>query len=139
MTVEETKKAIEELKEKGITYEQICDALYKMYRDDKLDLDQFEALAKLTGYELNEDFINVEKRRLEKSDLSYILGMKLSVTEEINLLKKIIKETKDEDVLEDLKEALYCLKYTFSDETIEYLFSIKGELIDGFYQIKGKS
>ena len=132
MTVEEAKKVIEELKENGMTYEQaeniidkskgkgmtdeqICDCLYKMYRDNLIDLDQFDALAKLVKYELTQEFIETEKRRLEKSDLSYITGMKLSVIEEIHLLKRLIPTINEEDIKEDLKEALYCLRYNLSD------------------------
>ena len=128
MTVEEAKSAIEELKEKGMTDEQICDSLYKMYRDDIIDLEQFDALAKLVKYELKQEFIEIEKRRLEKSDLSYILGMELSVIDEIIIFKNLIKKVKDKDILEDIKEAVYCLRYTLSDETIEYLESIKDDL-----------
>ena len=156
MTAEEAKKVIEELKENGMTYEQaenviekskgkgmtdeqICDCLYKMYRDDLIDLDQFDALAKLVKYELKQEFIEIENRRLEKSDLSYILGMELSVIDEINIFKNLIKKVKDKDILEDIKEALYCLRYTLSDETIDYLMSIKKELIDDFYRVSGKN
>ena len=121
MTVEEAKSAINDLKTRGMTDEQIFDSLYSMYKDDKLDLAQFEALAKLVGYSLNDSFMVAETRRLKKSDLSYITGMKLSVAEEINVLRKIIPLIKDEDIIEDLKEALYCLRYTLSDETIEFL------------------
>ena len=128
MTVEEAKNAIEELKEKGMTDEQICDSLYKMYRDDIIDLEQFDALAKLVKYELKQEFIETEKRRLEKSDLSYILGMKLSVIDEVNIFKYLIKNVKDKDILEDIKEALYCLRYVLSDETIEYIQSMRDEL-----------
>ena len=99
-----------------------------MYRDGIIDLEQLDALVKLVKYELRQEFIDTEKRRIEKSDLSYILGMKLSVIEEIYLLKSLIKKVKDKDALEDIKEALYCLRYTLSDETIEYLESIKEDL-----------
>lgn len=128
MTVEEAKSAMKELKEKGMTDEQIYDSLYKMYRDDIIDLEQFDALAKLVKYELRQEFIDIEKRRLEKSDLSFILGIELSVVDEINIFKRLIKNTKDKDILEDIKEALYCLRYTLSDETIEYIQSMRDEL-----------
>ncbi len=130
MTVEEVKQAFKELKEKGMTEEQLCDSLYSMYRDDKLDIEQLDALSKLLGYEVHEGYIEAEKRRLKRSDLSYITGMKLSVAEEINVIRKIIPLIKDEDIIEDLKEALYCLRYTLSDETIEFLQEKRDALRD---------
>lgn len=128
MTVEEVKQAFKELKEKGMTDDQICDSLLGMYREDKLDIDQLAAVTKVLGYDLNKDYIETEKRRLKKSDLSYITGMKLSVSEEINVLRKIIPTVNDEDVKEDLKEALYCLRYYLSNETIDYLNERRDDL-----------
>ena len=138
MTVEDAKSVIKELEERGLTKEQICESFHRMYMENTIDLEQFEALSKLAGYELNQDYIEDEKRRQEYSDLSFVLGMKLSVAEEINLFKGLIKKIKDKEILEDIKEALYCLRYTLSEETIEYLQSIKKELIKDFYQINGK-
>jgi len=128
MTVEDAKEAINDLKTRGLTDEQICESLLSMYRDDKLDLDQLEALAKLVGYDLEKGFIEAEKRRLKQSDLSYITGMKLSVIEEIHLIKKIIPSITDEVIKEDLIEALYCLRYALSDETIDYLKEKRDDL-----------
>ena len=128
MTVEEARTAISDLKTRGMTEEQIFDALYSMYKDDRLNLEQFGALAKLVGYSLNDSFKEAEERRMKKSDLSYITGMKLSVVEEIEILRKIIPSIDDDNVKDDLKEALYCLRYIFSDETIEYLLERREDL-----------
>ena len=66
MTVEDALSAIEELR-KTKTDEEIIQAFFYMYKDDKLDYEQFEALSKLVGYEFSEDFKNLtdeERKRM---------------------------------------------------------------------------
>lgn len=59
MTVEEARSAIDELKAQGMTEDDLAAALYGMFVDDKIDLPQFEALAKVIGFELTEEFKNM--------------------------------------------------------------------------------
>jgi len=56
MTIDEAKNAIEELKAQELTDEAIAASLYEMFKEDKIDLDQFDALVKLVGYELSDEF-----------------------------------------------------------------------------------
>lgn len=71
MTVEEAKSAVEELKAQGMTDDDLAAALYGMFVDEKIDFDQFDALAKVIGYELTDEFKNMsdeERKGLAESD-----------------------------------------------------------------------
>lgn len=57
MTVDEARDAIQELKAQGLTDEGIAASLYQMYKEDKLDLDQFGSLVKIVGYDLSDEFL----------------------------------------------------------------------------------
>ena len=63
MTVEEVKEVINELKAKGMTDEEIAKSFYYMYKSNKIDLDQFEALVKLVGFEAQEGFLEKERSK----------------------------------------------------------------------------
>lgn len=56
MTVDEMKQAISQLKADGHNDDEILGAFYKMFQDDKLDLEQFEGVVNLMGYHLTDDF-----------------------------------------------------------------------------------
>ena len=56
MTVDEAKKAIEQLKAQGNDENAILGAFYKMFQDDKLTMEQFEAMVNLMGYHLTDEF-----------------------------------------------------------------------------------
>ena len=57
MTVDEARDAIQELKAQGLNDEGIAASLYQMYKEDKLDLDQFGSLVKIVGYDLSDEFM----------------------------------------------------------------------------------
>lgn len=59
MTVEEGKKAIEELKAQGNSEEEIAGSFYLMFVDGKIDVEQLDALVNLLGYHLTEEFKNM--------------------------------------------------------------------------------
>ena len=59
MTIEEGKKVIDELESQGASKEEIAGAFYLLFRDDKIDSEQLEALVNLLGYELNDEFKNM--------------------------------------------------------------------------------
>lgn len=59
MTIEEGKKAIEELKAQGNSEEEIAGAFYLMFVEGKIDVDQFDALVNLLGYHLTDEFKNM--------------------------------------------------------------------------------
>lgn len=56
MTLEEAKAAIEELKAKGETEDDILKVLYAMYTDDKLSLSDLRTFIGIMGYEFTEEF-----------------------------------------------------------------------------------
>lgn len=56
MTVDEGKKAIEQLKAEGHSDDEILGAFYKMFQDDKLNLEQLEGMVNLMGYHLKDEF-----------------------------------------------------------------------------------
>lgn len=59
MTREEALKFFDEQKANGMSEDEILAVLYKMFQDDKIDLDQLEALCAVMGYELTEEFKNM--------------------------------------------------------------------------------
>ena len=59
MTVEEGKKAIEELKAQGNSEEEIAGSFYLMFVDGKINVEQLDALVNLLGYHLTEEFKNM--------------------------------------------------------------------------------
>ena len=59
MTVEEARKAIDEMESQGASKEEIAGAFYLLFRDDKIDTEQLEALVNLLGYELTDEFKNM--------------------------------------------------------------------------------
>lgn len=56
MTVDEMKQAISQLKADGHNDDEILGAFYKMFQDDKLDLEQLEGVVNLMGYHLKDEF-----------------------------------------------------------------------------------
>lgn len=56
MTLEEGKKAIEQLKAEGHSEEEILGAFYKMFQNDKLTLEELDGMVNLMGYHLTDDF-----------------------------------------------------------------------------------
>ena len=56
MTLEEGKKAIEQLKAEGHSEKEILGAFYKMFQNDKLTLEELDGMVNLMGYHLTDDF-----------------------------------------------------------------------------------
>lgn len=56
MTLEEGKKAIEQLKAEGHSEDEILGAFYKMFQNDKLTLEELDGMVNLMGYHLTDDF-----------------------------------------------------------------------------------
>lgn len=66
MTLEEAKEAIEDLRAKGETDEDMLKVFYAMFLDNKLSTDDLRILAGLVGYEFTEEFDSLsdeEKRQ----------------------------------------------------------------------------
>lgn len=69
MTVDEAKSAIQELKAQGLTDEGIAASLYQMFKEDKIDLDQFGALVKIVGYDLSDEFMAMSDDEKKNQDV----------------------------------------------------------------------
>lgn len=59
MTLEEAKKAIEELKAQGETEESMLGTFYLMFQDDVITVEELGDLCQLIGYELTDEFKNM--------------------------------------------------------------------------------
>ena len=74
MTVDEVKKAVEQLKAQGASENQIIGSFFKMFKDGKLELKEFEGLVDIMGYHLTDDFKNMsaeEQKAQEWDDNEY--------------------------------------------------------------------
>lgn len=56
MTIDEAKKAFDEMRAQGADDNALLGTLYSMFQDDKIDVNQLGALVNVLGYELTEDF-----------------------------------------------------------------------------------
>lgn len=56
MTIDEAKKAFDEMRAQGADDNAILGTLYSMFQDDKIDVNQLGALVNVLGYELTEEF-----------------------------------------------------------------------------------
>lgn len=57
MTLKEAQEAISEMKAQGGTDEEIAASFYLMFVEDKLNVDQLNALVNLLGYHLTDEFL----------------------------------------------------------------------------------
>ena len=56
MTIDEAKKAFAEMRAQGADDNAILGTLYRMFQDDKIDVEQLGALVNVLGYELTDEF-----------------------------------------------------------------------------------
>lgn len=59
MTLEEAKKSVAELRSQGADDEMALATFFTMFKDGKIDYEQFEIFAGLVGYELTDEFKNM--------------------------------------------------------------------------------
>jgi hypothetical protein len=59
MKPEEAKQAIDAMKEQGKSDEELLFALYGMFQDNKIDVNELGDLVQLVGYELTDEFKNM--------------------------------------------------------------------------------
>ena len=70
MTIDEARKTIAELKAQGSDEDQLIGIFYQMYKDHKIEIQEFEALMNLIGYHLSEEFLRMsdeEQMNLENA------------------------------------------------------------------------
>lgn len=56
MTIDDVKKAFDEMRAQGADDNAILGTLYRMFQDDKIDVEQLGALVNVLGYELTDEF-----------------------------------------------------------------------------------
>ncbi|MFA6829165.1 MAG: hypothetical protein WCR67_00435 [Bacilli bacterium] len=56
MTIDELKKSVEILKSEGWTEGEVLGSFYAMFQDGKVNLNEFEAMCAVIGYELTDEF-----------------------------------------------------------------------------------
>lgn len=57
MTIKEAKEAISEMKAQGSSEEEIAASFYLLFVEDKIDVNQLNALVNLLGYHLTDEFL----------------------------------------------------------------------------------
>lgn len=72
MTIEEAKKALQQLKDEGESEEEILGGMYLMYQHDELTLDDLRTMTGLLGYEFTDEFeaLSEEEKKNPKNAFS---------------------------------------------------------------------
>ena len=112
MTQEEAKKAIEELRTQGATDENIVAAMYMMFRDGNIDVNQLADLVKLVGYELTDEFMNMSPE--EQKTKFFEDELNTEIPDDHPAIKKILQGIKalrkegfvDEEILAKINDIL---------------------------------
>lgn len=68
MTFEEAEKILNELMEEGISEEELVGAMYMMYSEDKLTLDELRNLISILGYEFTDEFAALPESEKKKPE-----------------------------------------------------------------------
>lgn len=109
MRPEEAKEAIDAMKEQGKSDEELLYALYGMFKDDKINVDELGDLVQLVGYELTDEFKNMspdqqktqgitEEENVDKQQDEVVEGKE---PDEPSASKVETKEDNDKDDKED--------------------------------------
>lgn len=95
MTVEEAKKATEELKAQGNSEEEILAIYYEMFKDDKLDEEALEKLVNILGWELTPEWkaMGIEDKKTKGYE----------TTDETEATKEEVEEAKELETDSDSK------------------------------------
>ena len=67
ITIEEAKKAMDEMMAQGTSEDEMLGFLYLMFQDDEISFDELEALVDALGYEITEEFRNMSPEQ-QKTD-----------------------------------------------------------------------
>lgn len=71
MTIEEAKRALEQLKAEGNSEEDILKVLYLMYQDGKIELGDLRIFTELLGWEFTEEFEEMSEEDKKNKGLTY--------------------------------------------------------------------
>lgn len=95
ITIEEAKKAMDEMMAQGTTEEEMLGILYLMFQADKISLDELESLIGALGYEFTEEFMNMTPEQQKTDGYEFEDEAEEGVTDE---QVEDAKETKDSEV-----------------------------------------
>lgn len=62
MTMDEVKEVIQKLRKEGICDDEILYSFSRLYFDNKIDLEAFDALVNILGYHLDDKFKKLSKK-----------------------------------------------------------------------------
>ncbi len=71
MTFEEAEQILNELMEEGISEEELVGAMYMMYSEDKLTLDELRNLISILGYEFTDEFLAMPESEKKKPENAF--------------------------------------------------------------------
>ena len=95
ITIEEAKKAMDEMMAQGTSEDDMLGILYLMFQDDKISFDELEALVDALGYEITEEFRNMSPEDQKTKGYEMKDEAEEGVTDE---QIEDAKETKDSEV-----------------------------------------
>lgn len=115
MTLDEGKKAIEQLKAEGHSEEEILGAFYKMFQNDELSYDELDGIVNLMGYHLTDEFKNMSPEDQKKKGYEETEEPAEGVDkEEVEEAKEVEDKGEAEEEVEEVEE-----KETDEDESDE--------------------
>lgn len=148
MTKEELESAIEELKEAGNSEEDIACSIYLMFSEGKINLEQFQAILEMLGYELDEDFLNMSEEEQKtfalKSKNDEDIFNEDTIEDAFEFIESLKQEGKSEDEIASFFSIMYedkklnfdafakimdYLNMEFEEEFIETLNEIEKEIL----------
>ena len=107
MTIEEARKVIDQMESQGASKEEIAAAFYLLFRDDKIDSEQLEALVNLVGYELNDEFKNMDPEQQKENGYELTNDAKENVPTPPRTGEEETDEASEEDNEEERASKLF--------------------------------
>lgn len=105
MTLDEGKKAIEQLKAEGHSEEEILGAFYKMFQNDELSYDELDGIVNLMGYHLTDEFKNMSPEDQKKKGYEETEEPAEGVDkEEVEEAKEVEDKGQAEEEVEEVEE-----------------------------------
>lgn len=119
MTVEEAKKAFEELRAQGQSDEEILAGMYLMFVDGEMEVDDLEKLAGVLGYEFSDDFKKMSTEEKKAQGYRTVDEKAENVSkDEVDDAKELTKDEKTEvaEAAKDEEEAAMEKTFAKDDE-----------------------
>lgn len=105
MTLDEGKKAIEQLKAEGHSEEEILGGFYKMFQNDELTFEELDGIVNLMGYHLTDEFKAMSPEDQKKKGYEETDEPAEGVDkEEVNEAKEVEDKGQAEEEVEEVEE-----------------------------------